>query len=145
MTSKGWGIAAVAWSVLAVLFLGITVSAGALGLVRLGLAGDEVRVRLSQCRLESSGRGGSHVECSGRLVGDVSMDTVTVRYDGKQGEVVPAARTPWGTFEVVDKSFTSWGTAVLYPLLPLVAAALTSYLALRSGRRGKRQTAPSAS
>ncbi|MDX2565516.1 hypothetical protein PV371_39265, partial [Streptomyces sp. TX20-6-3] len=143
MTTKGWGIAAGAWSVLAVLFLGVTVWAGALGLVRLGLAGDEVQVRLSQCRLESS-RSGSHVECSGRLVGDVSMNTVTVRYDGKRGDVVPAARTPWGAFEVVDKSFTSWGTAVLYPLLPLVAAAVTSYFALRSGRRGKRQTAPSA-
>jgi hypothetical protein len=145
MTTKGWGIAAAAWSVVAVLFAGTTVWAGTEGLVRLGLAGDEVRVRFSQCQREGGGRGGSYVECSGQLVDDVSTDTVMVRYDGKQGEVVPAARTPWGTLEVVDKSFTSWGTAVVYPLLPLGAAALAAYLALRSGRRGKRQTAPSVS
>lgn len=145
MTTKGWGIAAVAWSVIAVLFAGTTVWAGTAGLVRLGLAGDEVRVRLSQCQREGGGRGGSYVECSGQLVDDVSAGTVRVRYDGKQGEVVLAGRTPWGTLEVMDKSFTSWGMAVLSPLLPLGAAALTAYLALRSGRRGKRQPASSAS
>ncbi|MFE4860047.1 hypothetical protein [Streptomyces sp. NPDC056670] len=70
----------------------------------------------------------------------MSMVTVTVGYDGKRGDVVPAARTPWGTFEVVDKSFTSWGTAVLIPILPLVATAMTSYFALKSGRRARRPT-----
>ncbi|GAA4792925.1 hypothetical protein GCM10023329_51430 [Streptomyces sanyensis] len=90
-------------------------------------------------------RGGSHVECSGQLVGDLDGDTVTVRHDGRQGEVVPAARTPWGTPEAVDTRLTSWGTALLSPLLPLGAAALTAYGAVRSGRRGKRQTAPGVS
>jgi hypothetical protein len=145
MTTKGWAIAAVAWIVVAVLFLGTTLWVGALGLARLGLAGDEVRVRLSQCQLKGGGRGGSHVECSGRLVDDVSTDTVRVRYDGRQGETVPAARTPWGTFEVIDKGLTSWGMAVLSPLLPLGAVALSAYFALKSVRRGTRQTTPSVS
>lgn len=145
MTAKGWGAAVVAWSVIAVLFMGTTVWAGALGLVRLGLAGDEVRVRLSHCQVEGGGRGGSHVECSGGLVGHGSPDIVKVRYDGMQGEVVPAARTPWGTFVVVDRSFTSWGTAMLFPLLPLGVAALAVYFVLRAGRRSMRQTASSAS
>lgn len=131
-----------AWSVLAVLFLGATVWAGALGLVRLGLTGDEVQVRLAHCHLKGGGRGGDYVECSGQLVGGMSTETVRVRYDGKQGEVVPIARTPWGTLEVVDRSFTSWGTAALYPLLPLTAAALTAYLAWRTGNRREPQSTP---
>ncbi|MFE9045966.1 hypothetical protein ACFYOG_34360 [Streptomyces sp. NPDC007818] len=133
MTAKGWGIAAAAWSVLAVLFLGVTVATVAFGLARLGATGEVAQMRLSQCRLESS-RGGSHVECSGRRVDGASTDSVTLRYDGEPGDVVAAARTPWGTFEVVDKSITSWATAVLYPLLPLVATAVTAYLARRSVR-----------
>ncbi|MER7513151.1 hypothetical protein ACIP46_35015 [Streptomyces lavendulae] len=145
MTTKGWGIAAAAWTVIAVLFVGITVWAGFGGLVRLGLAGDEVRVRLSQCQRGGGGRGASYVECSGQLVGDVSAETVIVRYDGKQGEVVLAAKTPWGALVVVDRGFTSWVTAVLYPLLPLGAAALAAYLALRAGRRGWKRTASSVS
>lgn len=144
MTRKGWGVAAVAWSVIALLFMGATAWSVALGVVRLGLAGDEVRVRLSQCQFEGGGRGGSYVECSGRPVGDKSTDTVKVTYDGRSGEVVSAARTPWG-LEVIDTSFTSWGTAVLYPLLPLGAAALTAYLALRAARRARRPTTSSAS
>lgn len=43
MTTKGWGIAAVAWSVLAVLFLGVTGGAVVSG-------------------LKDGGRGGSYVE-----------------------------------------------------------------------------------
>jgi hypothetical protein len=145
MSTKGWVTAAVAWSVLVVLFLGTTMWVGVLGLARLGLAGDEVRVRLSQCQIKGGGRGGSHVECSGQLVDDVSTDTVMVRHDGKRGEVVPAVRTPWGAFEVVDRSFTSWGMAVLSPILPLTGAGLTAYFALRAGRHAKRQTTPIAS
>ena len=145
MTSKGWAIAAMAWGVIAVLFVGITVWAGALGLVRLGLAGDEVQIRLSQCQLKIDGRGGSHVECVGKLVDSESTDTVNVGYDGKPGEIVSAARTPLGTYTVVDTSFTSWGMGVLYPLLPLVVAVLTGYLAVRSVRRGLRLRLSSAS
>lgn len=145
MTRKGWGVAAAAWSLMALLYMGATAWSGALGLVRLGLAGDEVRVRLSQCQFEGGGRGGSYVECSGRPLGDESTDTVKVRYDGRSGEVVSAGRTPWGNLEVIDTSFTSRGTAVLSPLLPLGAAALTAYLALRAARRARRPTTPSAS
>ncbi|MFI1677346.1 hypothetical protein [Streptomyces sp. NPDC020607] len=142
MTIRGWGMAAAAWSMVAVLLAGATVWVGTLGLVRLGLVGDEVQVRLTQCQLEGGGCGGSHVECSGQLAAVPSADTVLVRYDGEPGEVVHAARTPWGTFEVVDKGFTSWGTAALYPLLPLGAVVMTVCLAVRCGRRGKRQTTP---
>ncbi|TGA93681.1 hypothetical protein E2651_35785 [Streptomyces sp. MZ04] len=123
--------------------MGATAWSVALGLVRLGLAGDQVQVRLSQCQFEGGGRGGSYVECSGRPVGD-NTDTVKVTYDGRSGEVVSAGRTPWG-LEVIDRSFTSWGTAVLYPLLPLGTAALTAYFALKSARRARRSTTPSAS
>ncbi|MFE9369839.1 hypothetical protein ACFYM2_08695 [Streptomyces sp. NPDC006711] len=144
MRTKGRGTAAVAWGVIALLFVGATVGVGALGLVRLGLAGDEVRVRLTHCRLTGGGRGDSHLECSGRLLGDVRAGSVMVRYDGRQGEVVPAARTPWGTFEVLDRSLTSWGTAVLSPLLPLTAAALTACLAWRSARQDARRAGRSA-
>ncbi|OKI86548.1 hypothetical protein AMK10_35060 [Streptomyces sp. CB02058] len=35
MTSKGWAVAAMAWGVMAVLFVGVTLWAGALGTVRL--------------------------------------------------------------------------------------------------------------
>lgn len=59
----------------------------------------------------------SNVECSGRLAGDFSMNAVTVRYDGKRRHVVSAARTPWGTFEVVGESFTSGGGIRSCPLL----------------------------
>lgn len=142
MTTKGWGIAAAAWTVIAVLFVGITVWAGLGGLVRLGLAGDEVRVRLSQCQREGGGRGGSYIECSGQPAGDVSTEPVMVRYDGKQGEEVLAGKAPWGTLMVVDRGLTSWGTAVLYPLLPLGAAALAAYLALGAVRRGWKRTSP---
>ena len=145
MTSKGWAIAAMAWGVIAVLFVGITIWAGALGLVRLGLAGDEVQIRLSQCQLEGGGRGGSHVKCEGQLVGSESTDTVTVQYDGKPGETVSAAQTPLGTYAVVDTTFTSWGTAVLFPLLPLLVTVLTAYLAVRAVRRGQRLSVSNAS
>lgn len=141
MTRKGWGVASAAWSVIALLFLGATAWSVALGLVRLGLAGDEVQVRLSQCQFEGGGRGGGYVECSVRPVGDKSTDIEKVAYDGRSGEVVSAARTPWG-LEVIDTSFTSWGTAVLYPLLPLGATALTAYLALRDARRARKPTLP---
>ncbi|MFJ2394857.1 hypothetical protein ACIOTI_19155 [Streptomyces sp. NPDC087843] len=144
MTSKGWAIAAMAWGVMAVLFVGITLWAVALGVVRLGLAGDEVQIRLSQCQLKVDGRGGSHNECMGKLVNGESTDTVKVGYDGKVGNTVKAAREPLGTYQVIDTSFTSWGMGVLYPLLPLAAAGLTTYLAARAARRCLRSSASSA-
>lgn len=144
MTSKGWAVAAMAWGVMAVLFVRITLWAGALGIVRLGLAGDEVQIRLSQCQLKVDGRGGSHNECLGKLVDGKSTDTVKVGYDGKAGETVAAAKTPLGTYEVIDTSFTSWGMGVLYPLLPLVGAGLAAYLAVRAARRCLRRSASSA-
>ncbi|MGW2082523.1 hypothetical protein ACWCOW_37425 [Streptomyces sp. NPDC001939] len=64
-------------------------------------------------------------------MGAKSTDTVKVAYDGRSGEVVSAVRAPWG-LEVIDTSFTSWGKAVLSPLLPLGAAALAVYLALKA-------------
>lgn len=143
MASKGWALAATAWGVMAVLFVGITLWVGALGVVRLGLAGDEVQIRLSRCQLKVDGRGGSHNECIGKLVGSENTDTVKVRYDGKAGESVEAARTPLGTYVVIDSSFTSWGMGVLYPLLPLVVAVLTAYLAVRAARQGRRLNVPS--
>ncbi|MEI5035071.1 hypothetical protein RB201_27570 [Streptomyces sp. S1A(2023)] len=141
MTSKGWAVAAMAWGVIAVLFVGVTLWAGALGIVRLGLAGDEVRIRLSQCQLKVDGRGGSHNECLGRLVDGESIGTVRVGYDAEVGETVAAAKTPSGSYAVIDTSFTSWGMGVLYPLLPLVAAGLTGYLSVRAARRGLRRSA----
>ncbi|MEU4178002.1 hypothetical protein [Streptomyces sp. NPDC026589] len=135
MTSKGWAVAAMAWGVMAVLFVGVTLWAGALGVVRLGLAGDEVQIRLSRCQLKVDGRGGSHNECIGRLVDGESIGTVKVGYGDKVGETVSAAKTPLGTYAVIDTSLTSWGMGVLYPLLPLVVAGLTAYLAVRAARR----------
>ncbi|MFB6518500.1 hypothetical protein [Streptomyces sp. NPDC056401] len=132
MTTKGWALAATAWGVMAVLFMGVTLWVGALGIVRLGLAGDEVHIRLSRCQLKVDGRGGSHNECTGKLVDSESTDTVKVRYDGKAGETVAAAKTPLLTYAVIDTSLTSWGMGVLYPLLPLVVAVLTAYLAVRA-------------
>lgn len=122
------------------LLVGTTVWVATLGLVRLGLAGDEVHLRLAQCQTEGGGREGSYVQCSGQLVGDKSTDTVKIRHDGQQGEVVPAARTPWGAFEVIDTSVTSWATAVPYPVLPLAAAGLTAHFALRAAQRGRKAT-----
>ncbi|MFJ1581309.1 hypothetical protein [Streptomyces sp. NPDC088182] len=64
-----------------------------------------------------------------------STDTEKVGYDGKAGETVAAAKTPLGTYTVIETSFTSWGMGVLYPLLPLVAAVLTANLAVRAARQ----------
>ncbi|MFH8738836.1 MULTISPECIES: hypothetical protein [unclassified Streptomyces] len=116
-TTRKGGVAVATWSLIALLPMGATAWSGAQGLVRLGLAGDEVRVRLSQCQSEGGSRGGSYVECSGRPAGDESTDTVKVRYDSRSGEVVSAGTTPWGNLEVIDTSFTSRGTAVLSSLL----------------------------
>ncbi|MFJ3930913.1 MULTISPECIES: hypothetical protein [unclassified Streptomyces] len=59
MSTKGWSIGVVAWNVLAALLLGTTVWVGALGFVRLGLAGDEVRVRLAHCQPKGGGAAGA--------------------------------------------------------------------------------------
>ncbi len=133
-----------AWGVMAVLFMGVTLWVGALGIVRLGLAGDEVQIRLSQCRLKVDGRGGSHNACMGTLADGESIGTVKVGYDGKAGETVAAAGTPLGTYAVIDTSFTSWGVGVLYPLLPFMAAGLTACLAVRAARRCLRWSVSSA-
>ncbi|KOU38082.1 hypothetical protein ADK54_30290 [Streptomyces sp. WM6378] len=93
-TARCAGWPAAAWSVITVLLVGTTVWGATLGLVRLGLAGDEVHLRLAQCQTEGGGRGGgSYVQCSGQLVGDKSTDTVKIRHDDQQGEVVPAYRS----------------------------------------------------
>ncbi|MFI1929088.1 hypothetical protein [Streptomyces sp. NPDC020330] len=144
MTRKGWAVAAVAWGVMAVLFMGATLWVGALGIVRLGLAGDEVRIRLSQCRLKVEGRGGSHNVCVGTRADGASVGTVKAGHDAEAGETVAAARTPLGSYAVIDTSVTSWGVGVLYPLLPLMAAGLTGYLAVRAARRCLRWNVSSA-
>lgn len=54
-TNRGRGIAVAAWSVISVLLQGTTVWAVFLGLVRLGLTGDEVQVVFRSARSRAGG------------------------------------------------------------------------------------------
>lgn len=107
------------------------------GLAQLNLVGDTVQVRIRECHSEGGGRGGSHSVCSGPQVGN-ETHTLKIRYDGREGEIVKAVRTPWGGYKPVDRSFVSWGINVLTPVLPILGGAVTGALTLREVRRVRR-------
>ncbi|WP_203233211.1 hypothetical protein [Streptomyces sp. Tue 6075] len=109
------------------------------GLARLDLLGDAVQVRIVECHSEGGGRGGSHSVCSGPQVGN-EAHTLKIRYDGREGEVVKAVRTPWSGYTPVDRSFVSWGVHVLTPVLPILGGAVTGALTLREVRRVRRDS-----
>ncbi len=112
---------------MALSFVAVTVWVTLAGLVGLGFTGHEDQLRISQCRHTGGGRGGSYVECTGSLVADVDRGAVRIRVSdggGTAGKLVRVARTPWGTYAVVDTGFISWATTLLYSLLSVIAAAL---------------------
>lgn len=109
------------------------------GLARLDLVGDAAQVRIVECHSKGGGRGGSYSVCSGPEVGN-EAHTLKIRYDGREGEVVKAVRTPWGSYTPVDRSFVSWGVNVLTPVLPILAGAVTGALTLREVRRVRRDS-----
>ncbi|OCC11623.1 hypothetical protein [Streptomyces sp. PTY087I2] len=109
------------------------------GLARLDLVGDVVQVRIVECHSKGGGRGGSYSVCSGPQVGN-EAHTLKIRYDGREGEIVKAVRTPWGGYTPVDRSFVSWGVHVLMPVLPILGGAVTGALALREVRRVRRES-----
>ncbi|GAB2929670.1 MULTISPECIES: hypothetical protein [unclassified Streptomyces] len=108
------------------------------GLARLDLVGDAVQVRIMECHSEGGGRGGSYSVCSGPQVGNETY-TLKIRYDGREGEIVKAVRTPWGGYEPVDRSFVSWGIHVLMPVLPILGGSVTGAFAVREVRRVRRE------
>lgn len=115
------GVAAVAWSVIT-------------GIVRLDLLDNAVQVRLTECHQEGGGRAGSHSVCSGPQVGD-EMRTVEIQYEGQPGEVVDAAKKPWGSYEPVETGIVAWGVWVLIPVVCLMATAGFGLLTGREIRR----------
>ncbi|MFI6144622.1 hypothetical protein [Streptomyces sp. NPDC051109] len=138
MIDRGRAVAAAAWGVVALLFTAVTVWVAMAGLVGLGFAGREDQLRISECQRVGGGRGGSYVECTGSLIAAADRGPVKVRVSdggGAVGKTVRVARTPWGTYAVVDTGFTSWATTVLYSFLSVIAAALFAWLCARSVRR----------
>ncbi|MGW0605426.1 hypothetical protein [Streptomyces sp. NPDC002640] len=131
MTRGAGRVASAAWGLVAVLCAGAALWTVAGGLVGVGLLGTEDRLRISACRQEGGGRSGRHVVCEGRLA---SGGRAGVRHDGVPGETVPVARSPWGTYTVVDTGAVRWATMVLVPVVPLAAAGLCGYASVRSFR-----------
>ncbi|MEW2463398.1 hypothetical protein AB0919_00015 [Streptomyces sp. NPDC046994] len=108
------------------------------GLARLDVLGDAVQVRITECHSEGGGRGGSHSVCSGPQVGN-EAHTLKISYDGHEGEIVRAVRTPWGGYEPVDSGFVSRGISVLMPVLPLIGTAVAGAFAVREVRRARQE------
>ncbi|MEU0411049.1 hypothetical protein ABZ307_24975 [Streptomyces griseorubiginosus] len=121
--TEGRGRAAAGYGVITVLCLAATAWAVAMGFTRVEVLGHPVRVRFTECHSEGGGRAGSHTVCSGPQVG-APAHTVKVSYDGHPGETVQVAREPWGGYEAVDTGFLSWAIAILFPVVPLLAAAV---------------------
>ncbi|MEU3083341.1 hypothetical protein CLM85_10870 [Streptomyces albidoflavus] len=131
-------LAAVGYAALALLCLAAMAWTVFTGIARLTLSGNAVEVRLTECHRDDGARNTTHTACGGPSPRTTDPGTIEVRYEGRQGETIRVARTPWGRYEAVDTGFVSWGIAVLAPLLPLGAAAATGALAVREIRRARR-------
>lgn len=99
-----------------VLCLAETAWAVIAGLTRVEALGHPVRVRFPECHSEGGGRAGTHTVCSGPQIGDPAR-TVKVAYEG------------------VDAGLLSWAIAVMLPVVPLLAAAVTRGAAVVGVRR----------
>ncbi|SEE36474.1 hypothetical protein SAMN05216489_06346 [Streptomyces sp. 3213] len=123
--------AATAWCVLA-------------GIAKLNLSGSAVEIRLAECHQEKGGKGGSYTVCSGPVQGTRSTTnarTAKVSYNGHEGETVRAARTPWGSYDVVDGGYVSRSISILLPVVPLLGTAGAAALTVREFRRPRQPAA----
>lgn len=132
-------MAAGAWLVIAVVLLGVAGSSAVSAAVTFGLIGQEEHLLLTACERVGGGRGGSHVECVGRLVSERTASTheASVVTDHKAGETLAVARTPWGSYVPLDPDFTVAAQAALFPLFPLAGGAFCGWLGVGRLRRAR--------
>ena len=111
------------------------------GIAKLNLSGNAVEVRLAECHQEEGGKGGSYTVCSGPVQNTENARIAKVSYKGHEGETIRAARTPWGSYDVVDTDFVSRGISILLPVLPLFGTAGAGALTVREFRRARQPAA----
>ncbi|XUL90643.1 hypothetical protein ACQ86D_31745 [Streptomyces galilaeus] len=114
------------------------------GIAKLNLSGNAVEVRIAECHQEQGGKGGSYTVCSGPVQNTRSTTnarTAKVSYDGHEGDTVRAARTPWGSYDVLDTGFVSRAVSILLPVVPLFATAGAGAFTVREFRRARQPAA----
>ncbi|MFF7475248.1 hypothetical protein [Streptomyces sp. NPDC008092] len=137
---KGRVRAVVGYAALTLLCAAATAVVVFYGIAKLNLLGNAVEVRLAECH-QDEGKGGSYTVCSGPVENSTNARTVEVSYKGHEGETVRAARTPWGSYELVDTGFVSWGIWILFPMLPLFGTAGAGALTVREFHRARQPAA----
>lgn len=99
--------AAGAWALLGLVLLAFTVFSGVRAGVTFGLLGTGGHIVASRC-VEGGGKGGPYVECEGSFIDSHGVRNgrrVTVRLpSAEEGDLIPAHRAPWGTYEALDNS-----------------------------------------
>lgn len=133
--NRGRKRAIASYCALTLLAAAATVWALMTALARLDVSGDAVQIRIMECRSEGGGR---RSVCSGPQVGNEAT-TLKISYDGREGEIVRAVRTPWGGYERVGSDFVSRSTSVLLPVLPVIGTAVYGAFVVREVRRARRE------
>ncbi|MEV0737298.1 hypothetical protein AB0I51_15275 [Streptomyces sp. NPDC050549] len=138
---KGRILAVVGCAALTLLCVTATAWAVFSGIAKLNLLGERCGGPARGVPPGGRGKGGPCTVCSGPVQNAANARTAKITYKGHEGETVRAARTPWGSYDVVGTDFVTRSISILLPVLPLFGTAGAGALTVREIRRARRPAA----